>query len=124
MKQIETATVKIPSKKLFILNVYRPFGDKHKCIKELGDYIDKLQADELLYQFIVTGDFNINILEMDDISTSLMDIFTFRGFLQQVAIPTHITLSMETLIDHVYTKLREKSTTDVIMSGISDHEMT
>ena len=24
--QIETATVKIPSKKLFALNVYRPFG--------------------------------------------------------------------------------------------------
>ena len=95
VKQIETATVKIPSKKLFILNVYRPFGfgNKHEFIKELGDYIDKLQADEPLYQFIITGDFNINLLDMEDISTSLIDTFTFRGFLQQVAIPTHITLS-------------------------------
>ena len=81
-KQIETATIKIPSKKLFVLNVYRPFGDKHDFIKELGDYIDKLQTDEPLYQFIVTGDFNINLLDMDDISASLLDTFTFRGFLQ------------------------------------------
>ena len=95
----------------------------HEFIKALGDYIDKLQSDEPLYQFIVTGDFNISLLDMDDISTSLIDTYTFRAFLQ-VAIPTHITLTRETLIDHVYTKLREKSTTNVIMSGISDHEMT
>ena len=52
----------------------------HEFIKALGDYIDKLQSDEPLYQFIVTGDFNISLLDMDDISTSLIDTFTFRGF--------------------------------------------
>ena len=47
-----------------------------------------------------------------------------QGLLQQVTLPTRITESTETLIDHVYTRNSNLITTDVIITDISDHYAT
>ena len=123
-KQIETATIKIPDKKLLIINVYRPFGEIYSFIEELRDHIKQLREKNPFYQMAIVGDFNINLLSNDIFANALLDTLTFNGFIQLVSKPTRITESNQTLIDHVYTKVKGNSNTNVVMCGISDHEMT
>ena len=123
-KQIETACIALPEKKLIVLNVYRPFGEKYSFIEELIDYIKLLKSNYPIYKVIITGDFNINLLDTDIYTNALTDGLTHLGFVQTVSKPTRITENKKTLIDHVYSNSTCQLHTDILMTGISDHEMT
>ena len=46
------------------------------------------------------------------------------GFMQQVTLPTRVTDTTASLIDHVYTRSKRSLVTDVISSDIADHYLT
>ena len=83
----------------------------------IATYID-------LSKVTIVGDFNLNLLETDIFTGNLSDNLTHLGFLQYISKPTRITGSKETFIDHMYSNIGSKMSTDIIMTGISDHEMT
>ena len=123
-KQIESATIKLPKLNTIIINIYRPFGNTHTFITELYEHIKSIRKDFSRYNICVVSDFNINLLTDSLESRSLLETMTLEGFIQSVTLPTRITESTKTLIDHVYSRSRRKVHTDVIATGLSDHEMT
>ena len=123
-KQIESATIKLPKLNTIIMNIYRPFGNTQTFITELYEHIKSVRKDFSRFNICVVGDFNINLLTDSLDSRSLIETMTLEGFIQSVTLPTRITESTKTLIDHVFSRSRRKVHTDVIATGLSDHEMT
>jgi hypothetical protein len=71
--------------------------------------------------FMVLGDFNIDLKKQDRISEELIDNLSSAGFLQQVTIATRITDSTESIIDLSFTNSSKQLVSNVIMTDISDH---
>ena len=59
-------------------------------------------------EIIMVGDFNVNLQKSSCNTDSLLDITMDLGFIQRVTIPTRVSDNYETLIDHVYTKSKNK----------------
>ena len=72
----------------------------------------------------MVGDFNIDLLQDNNNRDKLIDSTVQLGFIQQVTLPTRVTDTSKSLIDHVYTKSKNTIATDVIASDISDHFLT
>ena len=123
-KQIKTACISIPDKKLLILNIFLPSGKKPSFVEELVDFLKKIKVDHPLHKLTIVWDFNLNLLETDIYTNNLSDNLTHLGFLQYVSKPTRITGCNKTLIDYVYSDIGSKASTYIIMMGISDHEIT
>ena len=117
------------NKKITIGNIYRPpkFNNSNPTIEdfmlELNPVIDKL-SNENSYA-IFTGDFNINLLE---INTRLkyqafLDLFVTQSFYSKIVQPTRFTKKKGS-IDNIFCKLNEnmsKSYSGILLSHISDH---
>ena len=86
--------------------------------------LKKLKTENPSHKITIVGDFNLNLLETGIYTNNLSDNLTHLGFLQYVSKPTRITGWKETLIDHVYSDIGGKVSTDIIMTGIFDHEIT
>ena len=123
-KLIETQTILLPDLNICIVNVYRPFGDKDLFTKKLAAHIEQVMEDEKNMDFIIAGDFNIDLLQDNDSRDKLIDTTVQMGFMQQITLPTRVTDTTSSLIDHVYTKSRQTLITDVISSDIADHYLT
>ena len=121
-KQIETQTVLLQSLNTYLINVYRPFGDKHAFVATLTNHISTLRGQGK--NIIVVGDFNLDLASPDDDVDYLTDMMTNSGFIQQVTLTTRQTSSSNTIIDHVYTDCKTNSMSDVIVTDISDHYAT
>ena len=91
---------------------------------ELNHVIDKL-SNENSYA-IFTGDFNINLLE---INTRLkyqafFDLFVTQSFYPKIVQPTRFTKKKGSILDNIFCKLNEnmsKSYSGILLSYISDH---
>ena len=71
---------------------------------------------------VVIGDFNINLLEVINISRSMDDICQSFDLHQLIGEPTRVTESTSTPIDHIYVSEPTLITTSgVIQLGISNH---
>ena len=118
------------NKKITIGNIYRPpkFNNSNPTIEdfmlELNPVIDKL-SNENSYA-IFTGDFNINLLE---INTRLkyqafFDLFVTQSFYPKIVQPTRFTKKKGSILDNIFCKLNEnmsKSYSGILLSHISDH---
>ena len=55
---------------------------------------------------------------------AVLEMMVSEGFHQSVTKPTRIAGSTMTLIDHVYLNTDSPPQTNIIMAGLSDHEIT
>ena len=70
---------------------------------------------------IMTGDFNVNLLQESTQAKQLLECTLDHNMLQGVTLPTRITEKSETLIDHAYVRTKADIQTDVIIADLSDH---
>ena len=118
------------TRKVKIGNIYKPPKD-NKSNENLTNFIDEitpyiLKCAKNNAESIITGDFNINLLEINDreIYNEYLDLFINNGFLPKLTLPTRFTKKNGTLIDQMFCKITEntiKSTSRIIFSQISDH---
>jgi exonuclease III len=120
-KEIETITVHIPTLDIILINVYRPFGNYDNFIAELSSHISDCRKTFSHSDIMVAGDFNVDLDKQDRISHDLIDTMSMSGFIQQVTLPTRITDSSASRIDHFYSNSRKKLVSNVIAIDISDH---
>ena len=123
-KLIETQTILLPDLNLCIINVYRPFGDKDMFINKITTHVEGILEREKDTDIVMVGDINIDLLSDSSNREKLLDATIQLGLLQQVTLPTRVTETTESLIDHVYTRSKRSLVTDVISSDISDHYLT
>ncbi|RWR99923.1 RNA-directed DNA polymerase from mobile element jockey-like protein, partial [Dinothrombium tinctorium] len=74
-----------------------------------------------LYEHLILGDMNYDLLKPGDIK-KILRLTKDKGFVQLINEPTRITYTTESLIDHIYTNRNDMiSTSGVIKLDISDH---
>ena len=70
----------------------------------------------------VLGDFNINLLSSDSSVIAYSNMLTSNSFFHIISVPTRVTKSSATLIDHILTNsLNSNITPGVVRYDISDH---
>ena len=115
------------NKKVVIGNFYRPPRPTHEdiktFIKDMNAIFDKLKNFK---NVVLTGDFNINLLnfKIDSSVDYFIDNLMSNGYLPKITIPTRLTQRKGTLIDNFFVKFSEslsKTTAKVLKSKISDH---
>ena len=113
-----------------ICNVYRPprNNDSNRVISNfLSEYsilVDQLSKSA--NECAIAGDFNINLLQLNerDIFNEYFDLMVGCGFFPHITLPTRFSKRSCTLIDQIFVKekLNESSGTSVILfSNLSDH---
>ena len=122
-KEIETLTIFLPDLELIIINVYRPFGDKDTFIDKIMSHVDNTLTSHKAVNIMMLGDFNLDLTNRSEQTEHFMDETINRGFLQQVTEPTRKTDDSSTLIDHVYSRSKLSSRSDVIVEDLSDHNL-
>ena len=118
----------LENKEAIIGNIYRP---PHKRAAHLEAFNEqfKLLIDECskFKNIILTGDFNINLLDINSADSPLkpefFNIIVSNGFTPKITLPTRITDSSCTLIDNFFCKLNLQNVTSGILThNISDHQ--
>ena len=120
-KIIETQTLHLPELNIIIVNVYRPFGSFETFIDNLHSHIGECVKREPQAHLILTGDFNVNLLQEHSQAKQLLEYTLDHNMLQRVTLPTRITEKTETLIDHAYLRSKADTQTGVIVADFSDH---
>ena len=68
------------------------------------------------------GDYNINLLHINDNVTSYINLFQSYSFSQTITKPTRVTYRSATLIDHIWTNdMQNYIRSGILYSSISDH---
>ena len=117
--------------KILISNVYRSNG-KHPILSEAEqceaflDLFSNLQEQMSHFKCdsFIFGDFNFDLLKFQEHGRTkdLLENSFSNGFLELISMPTRLTHTAATLIDHVYTNsVKDNFDTSIILSDISDH---
>ena len=116
------------SKSVSLGNIYRPPRD---LISNYRQFIDELtpilsSLDNNKNEVILTGDFNINLLRLNerDILSEFYDTIISNGYFPSITLPTRFSSRNGTLIDNYYCKLSEaslSSTSGILINQFSDH---
>ena len=95
-------SLKIGNKKFIVGAVYKhPDANKILFLERLEE---KLQLINLLQlNCAVLGDFNINLLSSDSSIIAYNNMLTSNSFFHIISVPTRVTKSSATLIDHILT---------------------
>ena len=114
---------------IVIGNVYRPnthpFSNIKKSTSLLSKSIEHIRQRYKNDTIIIVGDFNIDLVSDENNSTSdFISELTSKGFLELITVPTRVTDTSETLLDHIWASTSYCSTSGVLDSGISDHYST
>ena len=75
-------------------------------------------------EVIILGDMNIDLLKTNsDVETAnYLDMFLTNSFLPKITVPTRVTHSSATLIDHLFLKISDKNVlSGTIVNDITDH---
>lgn len=122
-KHFEITGIKLSTNtlKLHIIGLYRsPSGDENVFFQQFEALLSELLSDNV--QFILLGDFNIDVLDRDHKMTKrFKDILTTFGLAWSVNTPTRVTPTSETAIDNVISNMSNTLTT-VVCTAISDHD--
>ena len=133
-KVIECLTIEIElskKEKLIVSNLYRSNANHatYSTSEQNSRFLDAfstLQADlsSLKKNSYIMGDLNYDLLkfEQHEKTKVLLEDSFGNGFLELISIPTRISNTSATLIDHLYTNTMSNCyDTSVIISDISDH---
>jgi len=114
---------------IVIANIYRPpkdLNDNYKqFIQELTPTLKSL--DNHNSDAIITGDFNIDLLKINDreVFSEFFDLLTENSFYPKITLPTRFSNRRGTLIDNVFCKLTDKTlntTSGILTKKFSDHQ--
>ena len=120
--------IKLQSESLILGNIYRP---PHKRVTQLDDFITEFNATlhecSKSKNVILTGDFNINLLNINSANSTHTNEFLnnviSNGFLPNITLPTRISDTTASLIDNFFCKLHQKNTSSGILTHkLSDHQ--
>ena len=90
-------------------------------LEKLDNHLNGIIKKFPFHDIVMTGDSNIDLIKMNSEAQKLQNITVLHGMLQQVTQPTRAQNNIESLIDHVYSRSKGKTKTDVIISDLSDH---
>ena len=124
--EICSVRINIQGESYLICALYRP-RFKHEHIKEFRKEIAPLLRNKLFKKSkcVITGDFNINLLEHKDHqeTNEFLNLMQTFNFLPLITRPTRFPIGQQTgepsLLDHMYINF-----TDPIVTGILHHEVT
>ena len=108
---------------ILIGSIYRTPGPIDNFIEDFEVILNKIR--DLKYtQIIITGDFNLNLLNIQTnvSSATFLDTMMSYGLLPNITLPTRVNIQSATLIDNIFTTthlIANKS--GIIESSISDH---
>ena len=117
------------SKTITIGNTYRPpkatNDSLNVFIEELSYPLSSLENNN--NQLILAGDFNINLLKLNDneIYSRFCDTLVSHSLYPQITLPTRFTRTNGTLIDNFFCKLSKytlESTAGILTKQFSDHQ--
>jgi hypothetical protein len=113
--------VLIPHQKsLFVSYVYRSPEQLCEWYDTFERQLEKLDA--ISDNIIIMGDLNIDYMNLDNVNPSWKDIVKAYNLQQVVDVPTRITHTSQTLIDHVYTNRPDLvKNVEVPYKAVSDH---
>ena len=133
-KVFESQLVKIKlknNKYLIFGNIYRPntapFSDIKRANIILADILNKIKSDPNLknsQDIILSGDLNINILKYESHPDTnvYLDTLLSNGLLPLITLPTRLSQTTATLLDHISTNIIDDNyDTGIIISDLSDH---
>ena len=116
------------TKKVVIGNIYRPPRNNIDNLKTFVNDIDLVlnKIQNLRSEAVVMGDFNIDLLKINDkeIANDHFETFLSNGFIPKITFPTRKTNQSSTLIDNAFVKLStnySKTTAGILKHCLSDH---
>ena len=117
------------NKKIIIGCIYRPPRDNMNNYKSFIDDMNIILSgfQNNNSEVIIAGDFNIDLLKLNDksIVNEYFETFVSNGFIPKISLPTRLTENSATLIDNVYVKLSENFSecmAGILYQHISDHQ--
>ncbi|KAJ8732043.1 hypothetical protein PYW08_014773 [Mythimna loreyi] len=115
-------TLTVNGKKIAIGTAYRPpWLDLVLFLDAVTDYLSSLGHCD---NYILLGDFNVNMLDTSGIKTRKINEFLHSLSLTQlVSTPTHFTATSETLIDLLCTDLVARSTSVESFGSFNGHSV-
>ena len=110
-----------------IIAIYRSpsFANPTRFIRSLISSLNNLSSDEKIRHTVIAGDANINIYGnrsafADDYECFLHEL----GFVSAINTPTRVLPNHESCIDHIFIRTKNKATSAVIHSTVTDHYST
>ena len=116
---------KSPSKNSIIGVFYRPPGQN--TINDLTNHLEALlpKLNKENKNVVITGDTNINLLKCSEHkpSADYLDSLLSNGLIPKITVPTRVTHSSATLIDHIFVNntLANSSYAGTIQCSMTDH---
>ena len=101
--------------KIIIVNIYRPprSNNNNKTIKQFCEELTPVISDisKNSCHIIITGDFNIDLLQINERSEfqKYFDLFVTHGLFPNITVPTRCCKSSCPVIDQMFCKLKETS---------------
>lgn len=119
--------IKGKDKKLIIGNIYRPPRDINEnymaFVNELNLILDYLNKQNK--EIVITGDFNIDLLKVNEktVFKEYIETFMTNGLIPRIIYPTRFSERRGTLIDNVFCKLNDPclGSAGILLQNISDH---
>ena len=117
-------------KQIHLINFYRPprFNNNNKTIDDFLNELDPYLVKHSKYKshVIYTGDFNINLLQLDQREKykKYLDYFTSNGLFPRITLPTRFSKKGCTLIDQIFCKFADpmqKYNAEILITKLSDH---
>ena len=116
----ELSSIKFCNDEIIICSLYRsPDGNIDVFFEKLEELLQIL-SENSKNRVAIAGDFNINFLIQNHISTQCQDIFASFGYQQQIYSPTRECKNSKTCIDNIFVNF-ESTTSKVINLHLSDH---
>ena len=116
-------------KPVIVGNIYRPPRDLNINHTQFIDEFSLLlsQLDCKNSEVIIAGDFNINLLKINDkeYPSEFYDTLTGFSFFPKITFPTRFSYLNDTLIDNLFCKLSQimlQSTAGILIKQFSDHQ--
>ena len=124
-ESLESCSVSLKIKSHFrldVIGIYRPpNGNIDAFSTVLREILGSFRPTQNL---LVAGDFNIDTLVENNASNSYSETFLCHGLLPYISLPTRITETSITCIDHIWTNIYANSVSGILQTSISDHFIT
>lgn len=119
---LEVCATEIPNENILLVAMYWNRREEVTFYSQLNHILTHITKKYSKYNIILGGDFNIDILKNNLYTNTFLDLMSQYGYKQHVKQPTHITLTISTCLDLIFTNFESGSLcTTVEDLGFSDH---
>lgn len=123
----EICAVEINKLNLLIITLYWPNKNRESELffSSLTNLLEYISIKDRSKNVIIGGDFNLNVLEPCNLTTTLLNLMKSFNFAQQVREPTRVTQNTSSCIDLVFSNMhyhKDRFSTKTKEYGLSDHK--